>query len=109
MRYADPNMELRHGRSKINSPTNLWRQKRALIFHGFTSERSKRGGHQKFKKSGQCLHVTVHEKTARKPKKAQLQIYCANQGFLETASILPVIVTPCQAFLDHRACRDTDH
>ena len=48
-------------------------------------------------------------KTVRKPKKVQLQIYCANQGFIETASICPVIVTRCRAFPNHRAYRDRDH
>ena len=47
-------------------------------------------------------------KITRKPKKAQLQIYYANQGFIETASICPVIVTRCQAFPNHRACHDRD-
>ena len=60
------------GVAKSTRPLTYGDIKKALIFHGFTSERSKRGGHQKFKKSGKRLHVTLSGENNQKAKKGAI-------------------------------------
>ena len=60
------------GVAKSTRPLTFGDIKKALIFHGFTSERSKRGSHQKFKKAGQYLHVTLSGKDSQEAKKGTI-------------------------------------